>query len=80
MESAELISRLLPTGWIVEVDVSHGVILCAAEKRGFVTVDERQRGFTLGISVVRKRGMYFGRNWKARLYLDAIAALNAAIL
>jgi hypothetical protein len=80
MESAELVTRLLPTGWTVEIDASYGAILCAMEKRGFVTVDERLRGFALGISVVRKRGIYFGRNWKTRLYLDAIAALNAAIL
>lgn len=69
----------LPAGWTSEASESLGTVLAAEDKRGYVTVDERLRSFELGMCVVRKRGGYAGRNWKASLYRDAVAALDAAI-
>lgn len=76
----DLIARWLPTDWTVEIHSTYGTILCAVGKRGFVTVDERRRSFALGISAVRHRGNYYGRNWRIRLYRDAVAALTCALV
>lgn len=73
----------LPAHWIAEAD-TRGVVITAydAENRsqGSVTVSSKVRGFALGISSVyagegEKR--YLGRGWEAKLYSDAIAALQA---
>lgn len=79
MNQKTLVERLLPAEWSAEYDKTLGTILVADGRRGYVTVDERRRGFELGMATVRVCGDYAGRNWKANLYLDAIAALNAAI-
>lgn len=63
MERKAIIARVLPTGWKAEDDVSFGTIITAENSKGFVTVDERLRGFALGMSAVRVRGSYAGRNW-----------------
>ncbi len=73
----------LPDGWTAEDTGTYGVIICAMQEdgygKGYVTVDERLRGFELGMAVVRKRGDYAGRGWKAALYSDAVALLQKTI-
>lgn len=73
----------LPRNWTAEAD-ARGVVITAydSEKRsqGSVTVCTKVRGFALGISRVyagegEKR--YLGRGWEAKLYGDAVAALQA---
>lgn len=69
----------LPEDWTAQEMVSFGVVITADNRRGYVTIDERLRSFETGMVVVRKRGNYAGRNWKAALYNDAVATLQAAI-
>ena len=73
----------LPQGWLAEQSRSYGTIITAVASDGchlgYVTVDEKARGFALGISPVRvpfdlKPG---GRGWREKLYKDAIARLAA---
>jgi hypothetical protein len=66
---------ILPEGWTREEIPSYGVVI-GWPKHGFATVDERVRGFALGMQPIRKRGDYTGRGWKDRLYSDAIKALQ----
>lgn len=71
----------LPEGWTAQSMIAFGVVITADNRRGYVTVDERLRAFETGMTAVRKRGHvdYAGRNWKTRLYSDAVATLQAAI-
>ncbi|MGF6836993.1 hypothetical protein QF001_000860 [Paraburkholderia youngii] len=66
---------LLPEGWTREEIRSYGTVI-EWPGHGFATVDERVRGFALGMQVVRMRGDYAGRGWKDRLYADAVKALQ----
>lgn len=73
----------LPANWIAETD-ARGIVITAydSEKRsqGSVTVCTKVRGFALGIARVYAGDgpqRYTGRGWEARLYADAIAALQS---
>lgn len=73
----------LPDGWFVE-NGSHGTVITGQDRNGipgYVTVSEPLRAFSLGIAPPRpaKAPLYAGRGWKERLYLDAVAALRAAL-
>lgn len=65
----------LPEGWTREEIRCYGVVI-EWPRHGAVTVDEKARGFTLGMQPVRTRGDYSGRGWKERLYADAVKALR----
>lgn len=72
----------LPGEWTFEVCRTYGVIVTAVEggrQQGSVTVDEDKRSFALGIALVRTRGAYSGRGWKASLYQDAVKSLQEAL-
>ena len=66
---------ILPEGWTREELRGYGVFL-EWPGHGAVTVDEKVRGFALGICPVRSGGDYSGHGWKERLYADAIKALQ----
>ena len=71
---------VLPEGWTVEETSSYGIVLTAADGQGSVTVSEKMRGFSLGITPVRRKGGFDGRIWKVALYDAAVEALQASIL
>lgn len=71
---------VLPEGWTVEEPSSYGTVISAADGQGSVTVNERMRGFSLGVTAVRRKGNFDGRKWKVALYDAAVEALQAAIL
>jgi len=71
---------VLPEGWTVEEASSYGTVINAADGQGSVTVNEKMRGFSLGITSVRRKGNFDGRKWKVALYDAAVEALQAAIL
>ena len=75
---AGLVLGLLPEGWSFEEIPNYGTVISTYEKRGFVTVSEPFRSFEMGISIIKNRGNYYGRNWRKRLYQDAIAVLGVA--
>ena len=75
----------LPLHWFAEDDW-RGTIIHAADKHGHVlasvTVNEEVRGYLLGVRRVPafhgKAQRYMRRNWRVRLYRDALAALMSA--
>ena len=75
----------LPPHWFAEDDW-RGTIIHAADKHGHilasVTVNEEVRGYLLGVQQVPafhgKAPRYMRRNWRVRLYRDALAALMSA--
>lgn len=74
----------LPNGWTVDVDRHDLVRLQACDAQGrplaVVTVDEIARNFVLGFTVrVPDDPDRKGRGWQARLFADAIVALQAVI-
>lgn len=76
------VKSLLPEGWTLETSRGYGEIIGAViegELQGYVTVDEQKRGFALGITPVKAKGAYAGRNWKASLYGDAVAKLQSVL-
>lgn len=72
----------LPSGWSKEQGQSvHTFVLqapCVAGKSsgGFVTVDEKKRGYALGCYSHVFPMPYAGLEWKAKLYAAAAAALE----
>lgn len=83
-ENTVTIPVALPANWTAETDM-RGVVITAYDSQqrsqGSVTVCAKARGFTLGVARVytgdgAKR--YVGRGWEAKLYVDAIAALQNA--
>lgn len=71
---------VLPDGWTVEEPNSYGIVINAPDGQGSVTVNEKMRGFSLGITAVRRKGNFDGRKWKVALYDAAVEALQAALL
>lgn len=72
----------LPDGWSWESDTNQGVIIRgigANGLHGFCTVSDRVRGYELGITPVRVGKDYSGRNWRRKLYEDAVATLQSAL-
>ncbi len=69
---------LLPEGWTFEEHEVYGVVIRANNDRDAVSIDVRQRGFVLGVAAV-PRGLYYGRDWKKRLYRDAVTALRKTV-
>lgn len=73
----------LPSGWSAEVLPVYGTVITAratgGELLGYVTVNEEQRGFELGQSIVRRQRpvAYTGRTWRKDLYAAAVAQLQA---
>lgn len=63
-------------GWTVENEGDR-LIIATPAPRGWVTVDFKQRGWSLGITSVR-RGDYAGRGWRRTLVRDAVHALAQA--
>lgn len=71
----------LPEGWSVRNISALNVIITTSDRAKYVAVDERLRAFEVGVMVVRKQCHvnYTGRNWRTRLYNDAVATLQAEI-
>lgn len=86
----------LPDGWTVEMPewAPGRVFICAADRRGWVTVDYLARGYRRGLDVsgmvhsgdrdagsvrISRRGTYAGRGWRERLETDAVAWLRRAL-
>ncbi|QMI49998.1 hypothetical protein [Burkholderia sp. MBR-1] len=77
----------LPSGWTAE-QCSFGVLLEAKGPDGRfiggITVNEKVRGYALGISPVRtadvESSIYQGRGWREKLYRDAVSKLNSALV
>jgi len=74
----------LPENWSAEADTFGSVVITAYDSdnrfQGAVTVSAKARGFDLGITRVytgEGATRYLGRGWEARLYADAIGALQA---
>lgn len=75
----------LPAHWFAEDDW-RGVLIHAADGTGrilaSVTVNEEVRGFLVGVRPVPafhgRSERYMRRDWRKRLYADAVAALLSA--
>lgn len=63
----------LPKGWSMRTGTPYGVVIDAPH--GSVTVDVGMRNFTLGEQHVKLYCTYERRDWRDRLYRDAIDAL-----
>lgn len=72
----------LPAGWSIDTHPTFGTLITARQgfgALGYVTIDEQQRSFELGISAVRCVRPYIGRGWREKLYSAAVTALKSAI-
>ena len=54
-----LVKNMIPPEWTAEFARAYGVVVTSTE--GAVTIDEKMRNFTGGMSPVRQRGAYTGR-------------------
>ena len=75
----------LPEGWSKQPGAQATSFVLQAPRiegktvSGFVTVDEKQRGYALGCFSNVQPMPYSGRDWKTKLYADAADALEQAI-
>lgn len=72
---------LLPEGWTADYFSAYGVVIERPQPAGgFVTIDFKQRAFTVGMCPVRDYnrigGGYKGRDWIKTLVTEAIAHLR----
>lgn len=78
----------LPDHWTLEFDSRGNVLLRAGDATGvalgWVTIDEKQRVFALGMCAPFGRSSkphpdYQGKGWKVRLYAAAVTSLRDAL-
>lgn len=75
----------LPEGWTKERGTQADTFVLQAPQvegkssGGFVTVDEKQRGYAMGCYAHVTPMAYSGIGWKVKLYTDAAAALAQVI-
>lgn len=75
----------LPDGWIKERGAQANTFVLKSPEvagkssGGFVTIDEKQRGYAMGCYAHVSPMPYSGLGWKAMLYSDAAAALAQAV-
>lgn len=89
MTAAPLTSPVkLPEHWALELDGSGNVLLKAGDATGYalgwVTIDEKQRVYALGMCRPRANAgqphpEFQGRGWRERLYLAAVKELDDAL-